>query len=351
MSLRRCAQLVLLLHALLLLPTDARKKRGGTQLQHIAPEGIEDKPETLARIFPAFLTDEECGRVIAAAEAAEERAGGIAGEFGGSLEVPKVYRSSRIRFVKKVAETQWLYDRVHAMATQINAERWQLGKLDFVEPVQVSVYDASEDGAPGHYDWHADEEHAQGQVPPDGYRVLSISVQLSGGAEYGGGELQVGLLNMTKARGAGIIFASNQAHKVHAVTAGIRKSLVAWVRGVPGLKYWDHANSAAMKIVEKVRSCRPCAQRGRDHIASSPLRCVAGAHDQPSASREAGGDGAGGWVPGWIKTPRPGEDHADSGFRGQQASHAGGGGRRVDRPAQEDRRGAQRCRRTVCGSR
>ena len=96
----------------------------------------------------------------------------------------------------------------------------------FYEGAQVARY------APGgHYDWHVDVgEQLQSA------RKLSLSIQLSDGSEYEGGDFR--FLGPTdapapRARGSLIAFPSFVTHRVEPVTQGERLSLVSWISGPP----------------------------------------------------------------------------------------------------------------------
>ena len=57
-----------------------------------------------------------------------------------------------------------------------------------------------------------------------------MTLQLTDGSEYEGGELELYGKDVSYALGKGnvIIFPSFMLHKVHPVTKGLRKSLVVW---------------------------------------------------------------------------------------------------------------------------
>ena len=93
----------------------------------------------------------------------------------------------------------------------------------------------------------ADEEWTP--HPPPKVRILSFTVQLSDPAEYEGGELQIGLQNMTRTRGSAVVFPSYQLHRVSPVTEGRRASLVGWVMGEPTTKYWTHAMQSCERLL------------------------------------------------------------------------------------------------------
>ena len=80
----------------------------------------------------------------------------------------------------------------------------------------------------GHFGWHMD-------VGPRTPRKLSLTLQLTDPSRYQGGELQffTGDIVRTAPRDRGMLiaFPSYMVHQVTPVTAGTRKSIVAWVSG------------------------------------------------------------------------------------------------------------------------
>ncbi len=137
-------------------------------------------------------------------------------------------RVTDISWLQRNAQTHWLYARLEQIAQQLNRQyyKYQIyGELR--EPLQYTVYESSQGG---HYDWHVDH----GALGPDA-RKLSISVQLSEPSDYQGCDLELnfgdGIMAAPRTRGTVVAFASYVLHRVTPVTAGVRKSLVAWVSG------------------------------------------------------------------------------------------------------------------------
>jgi PKHD-type hydroxylase len=136
-------------------------------------------------------------------------------------------RRTRVATIVQTPEIVWFYDRLVAICRRLNRDyRFEL--TDFSEPPQYLVYRDDENG---HFDWHVDH----GTQPP---RKLSLTLQLTDPSRYEGGELQLNGGNIVCAprdRGAAIAFPSYTVHRVTPVTAGTRKSIVAWITG-PGFK-------------------------------------------------------------------------------------------------------------------
>jgi PKHD-type hydroxylase len=182
--------------------------------------------------FKTGLSKEDVDKVIAlASELPEaERATTIGSEDGGST------RSSMIKWIPTDNPTwDWLYERMMDMSVEANNTLWRFDLRTALESIQYTEYYASEKG---HYDWHQDI--GPGKLPSK--RKVSITIQLSEGEEYEGGELQLctgsngsGQLDnfntCPRGKGVAVLFPSYMMHRVSPVTKGVRKSLVLWVGG------------------------------------------------------------------------------------------------------------------------
>ena len=130
--------------------------------------------------------------------------------------------------------------------------------------IEWSVFDGFQYGMygpGGHYDWHID---GAGETTSDmiddhfgKMRKLSISVSLNNQEmDYRGGDFQImdgfdnktglpiiGTADQLKDAGSIAIFSSDLYHRVTPVTAGERKSLVAWVCGWPEPGYYKNGEN------------------------------------------------------------------------------------------------------------
>lgn len=97
--------------------------------------------------------------------------------------------------------------------------------------IQYTIYEGTNEG---YYDWHFDTFWGNDSTND---RKLSITIQLSDGDDYKGGDF---LLDpqyeapdpkALRKKGSIFVFPSVIRHKVEPVTSGTRKSLVAWVEG------------------------------------------------------------------------------------------------------------------------
>ena len=143
------------------------------------------------------------------------------------------YRKSKVAWLENNEESNWIYDKLTYITKKINSMYFNYDLFGFIEPMQYSIYDDSNNG---HYRWHVDRASV-GINAPAAFRKLSISIQLSDSSEYDGGDLIITESSHNKIinKDIGIVahFPSYVLHQVAPVTRGTRKSLVAWVAGPP----------------------------------------------------------------------------------------------------------------------
>lgn len=137
-------------------------------------------------------------------------------------------RRSKIKWLHKNADTEWIYERMLELVKEANDTLWQFDITSMKEDIQYTEYHAEDEG---HYTWHQD-------IGPGiaAQRKISITIQLSESDEYEGGDLQIwqgGEYPIDTKRGAGVavLFPSYMMHRVSKTTKGVRKSLVLWVGG------------------------------------------------------------------------------------------------------------------------
>jgi hypothetical protein len=120
-----------------------------------------------------------------------------------------------------------IFDTLFHYIQSANKEVWNYD-ISGMESVQMGRYRKG-----GHYEWHSD---ADDPCPENYQRKLSCSFQLSDEDSYEGGDLVFKKANQEeiiapRKQGSIIVFPSNITHKVTPVTAGVRFSAVAWMRG------------------------------------------------------------------------------------------------------------------------
>ena len=162
------------------------------------------------------LTADECRRVIDLGNSRPR----LIGEMEAHREK---YRESHVAWIEPHPDTHWLYHKIGVLFSEVNAEcGFEL--LGLIEPLQYATY-----GVGQHFDWHIDLGNGGACV-----RKLSMTVQLTDESEYRGGDLEFleGIEpGPRRSLGTVTIFPSFLAHRVTAVTSGIRRSLVAWACG------------------------------------------------------------------------------------------------------------------------
>ena len=148
-------------------------------------------------------------------------------ELAGRKDAIDHLRITRVAWILKQPEIQWLHARLEEMVLRINAQFYRYDLFGLNEPFQYTIYDAGEGG---YYKWHVDM--GEKNYEP---RKISLSLQLSDPSDYEGGDLELevgdGPVSAEKAVGTLIAFPSYVLHRVTPVTAGLRKSLVIWVAG------------------------------------------------------------------------------------------------------------------------
>ena len=182
---------------------------------------------------------EFCQRIIATGEATETMSAEVAHDPTNSV------RDSKVAWLSPTAENAWLYDSMTTLVQETNTRLWNW-QITMAESMQFTQYGISQ-----HYQWHADQRRKP--YPDDDsrwpslLRMLSVTVTLADGAAFEGGDFMVEVLEtppdtadqrlktLSEVRqiGTAVIFPSHLYHRVTPVTAGTRRSLVAWFVGPP----------------------------------------------------------------------------------------------------------------------
>ena len=198
--------------------------------------------------FPAALTPKFCDDVIAYANQQEEtmaRTGGFGDRKLSKEEVKDLKRKRNSDLVW--LDDTWIYKELHPYVHEANrAAGWNF-EWDRSESCQFTKYKLNQ-----YYDWHNDAwKKPYSKSGPDygKIRKLSMTLQLTDGSEYEGGELEFDFRNydpymrdeakhLIRAKeilpkGSIIVFPSFVWHRVKPVTSGTRYSLVVWHLGKP----------------------------------------------------------------------------------------------------------------------
>jgi len=185
--------------------------------------------------FKEIFGKEELRRIHALAQTfplIEPQLGDSSIKHGGEGYLDHEQRISKVRWLEKTEDSQWLFNSISEMIYEANKEMWQFDIWGvFDSGIQYTVYD--EVGA--HYDWHADIG-----VGKSAMRKVSVTILLNEpDVDFEGGDLEFMLGNeiTTLDRSIGgnccVLFPSYFLHRVTPITAGTRKSLVFWCTGPP----------------------------------------------------------------------------------------------------------------------
>ena len=139
---------------------------------------------------------------------------------------------------------QWIFEKVWSFAHVANKNADWNFDIDWCEQAQYTIY-----GEEQYYGWHMDQfncPYEDQDLNHNGkIRKISMSLQLTSGSDYDGGELEFCSDNLpgrdrefikcdaAKNKGTLIFFPSFLFHRVKPVTRGVRKSLVVWFIGKP----------------------------------------------------------------------------------------------------------------------
>lgn len=136
-------------------------------------------------------------------------------------------RRSKVFFIPMGADTSWLYDKIGRFIADSNQKHFGFD-ITALQNIQYTEYHEKDSGTYGdHLDWAPRTITA---------RKLSMSIQLTEGTDYKGGDLHLKFNSLdpkiaSREKGDGILFPSWILHGVTPVTQGTRKSLVIWVEG------------------------------------------------------------------------------------------------------------------------
>lgn len=182
------------------------------QLENWAPLG------TAQGVF----SPEDCAKVLALRGAGEETQ--IIGEDESEAR-QAAYRKGRVSWLRPGPDNEWIFSKAFQVVQQVNRHCFRMELVGFTEPLQIAEY-----AEKNYYDWHLDVGRGTHSI-----RKLSFIVQLTDPASYEGGEVEMLCTNepaaIPKDQGAVTVFPSYLLHRVKAVTAGTRHSLVGWIGG------------------------------------------------------------------------------------------------------------------------
>ncbi|MGW2869939.1 2OG-Fe(II) oxygenase [Kitasatospora sp. NPDC001225] len=135
------------------------------------------------------------------------------------------HRVGHSRLLPRSALFEDVYQLIQDAGEALNRRYFELDVTDIVKPPQFLEYVEGR----GHFHWHND----YGLERPLSKRKLTVSIQLSDGRDYEGGDFEVfGTPHpMPRAQGSIVVLPAFVHHKVTSVTSGVRCALVGWLAG------------------------------------------------------------------------------------------------------------------------
>jgi PKHD-type hydroxylase len=180
-----------------------------------------------------IFTPEECKKIIevgTSGRLASPLTYGTVGDLtqheDNLKEVAKVRKSPVAWIRSDIQENHWIFQRMRDAVKNINDQFFNYD-LTEIQSLQFTSYDGKEAGFYG--------KHIDMMYTGAGTRKLSVSIQLSSGDDYEGGDLLLHTRDDPerphRQQGTGIFFPGYTLHEVTPVTQGKRYSLVAWILG------------------------------------------------------------------------------------------------------------------------
>jgi len=171
----------------------------------------------LVRTAADAFTADECRRIIELGKSAPKL------ESLVEDHRREEYRAGQVAWIGPQPDAVWLYHKLAVLFSEVNS-LFNFELLGLLDPLQFTVY-----GPGHHFGWHMDVGSGAASL-----RKLSMTVQLTDGSQYEGGDLEFhDDPGRPQRRGIGTatVFPSFVAHRVAPVAAGMRHSLVAWACG------------------------------------------------------------------------------------------------------------------------
>ena len=198
--------------------------------------------------FTSALTPRFCDEVIKYANAQKEsiaRTGGYDKKELSKEDIKNIQKKRKSDLVW--LNDNWIYKELHPYVNEANKNAGWNFEWERSEACQFTKYKLNQ-----YYDWHCDgwDKPYEKEGPEKcKIRKLSMTCQLTDGAEYTGGELEFDFRNYDPhmrdeskhrvqckeilPKGSIIVFPSFVWHRVKPVISGTRYSLVVWHLGRP----------------------------------------------------------------------------------------------------------------------
>lgn len=183
------------------------------------------KTKTLVRQLNGVLTNHDIAQLLSYIDT-QRTSDAMVGSKQGA-QIKDEVRRSKVFFLPMDTTTQWPYNKIAKVITDVNQQSFNFA-LESIQNIQYTEYHATNQGTyTDHLDW---------AVPAVKPRKLSMSIQLTDGHEYEGGDLEIKPTSAkpilaSRCKGDALVFPSFLLHGVTPVTVGTRRSLVVWVEG------------------------------------------------------------------------------------------------------------------------
>ena len=171
------------------------------------------------QVWPSSLNAEEVAKIV---ELALRQPAQEATVFSSAKSMQGI-RSCTVRWL----DAEWLEALLWEYVVKAN-ERGFCVDVERRSEIQLIEYVAEQNAG---YDWHHDVQW-NGQSGLD--RKVSLTVQLSRSDEYEGGDFEFDEVKTNadfRSKGTVLAFPSYLRHRVHPITSGTRRALVAWFFG------------------------------------------------------------------------------------------------------------------------
>ena len=201
--------------------------------------------------FDSVLPPKFCDDLIKYGNEKQE-ALALTGDYSSKVNNGEPLKEEEIKNLKKKRDSHvvwleepWIYKVIHPFIHAANKNAGWNFDWDFSESCQFTKYKLNQ-----YYGWHCDgwnkpySDTEKNKNKIGKIRKLSVTCQLTDGADYKGGELEFQYrdnddptktveCSQAKKRGTVIVFPSFVWHRVKPVTEGTRYSLVLWNLGAP----------------------------------------------------------------------------------------------------------------------
>lgn len=186
--------------------------------------------------FEGALSDKACSDLLNLNKERQEAL--VEGNVSPSADV----RKSKVGW----SDDPLVYDMITPYIFQANRDAEWNFDIDWFEVAQITEYKPGQ-----HYNWHQDcyDEPYDRKEHPNFHnktRKISVTVSLSRGEDYTGGDLEFAINpnpktngweiiteKRARVKGSIIVFPSHIWHRVTPIETGVRNSLVIWSLGYP----------------------------------------------------------------------------------------------------------------------